>query len=381
MRSQESSIPGTFAAQEVARDDDGLDLAQAFAALRLQWRPWLGATFASAVLAFGATFLVKPEFTSTTTILPPQMQQSAAASALQSLGALSSLAGGAGASLKSPADEYVALMESVTVSDRMIDRFGLMARYDVKYRRDARKKLGDRVQIVVGKKDGLINISVDDFDPVRAAAMANQYVEELRRMTSSLAISEAQQRRQFFEKQMDETKQRLVAAQSALQGSGFDPGAIKAQPAAAVDEYAHLRAQLTASEVRLQSLRESMTENAPAVRAEAASQQALRGKVEQLEQSVVGDKSTQDYVGKLREFKYQESLLDIMVKQYELARIDESREGALIQVVDPALPAELKSKPRRTLIALGSALVVATLLGLWLVMRDSRVRRRSGATE
>jgi hypothetical protein len=50
--------------------------------------------------------------------------------------------------------------------------------------------------------------------------MANQYVEELRYMTGHLAVSEAQQRRVFFEKQMQDTKSRLVAAQLALQDSG-----------------------------------------------------------------------------------------------------------------------------------------------------------------
>ena len=41
-----------------------------------------------------------------------------------------------------------------------------------------------------------------------------------------------------------------------------------------------------------------------------------------------------DYVSKYREFKYQETLFELFARQYELARVDESREGALIQVVD-----------------------------------------------
>jgi uncharacterized protein involved in exopolysaccharide biosynthesis len=68
-----------------------------------------------------------------------------------------------------------------------------------------------------------------------------------------------------------------------------------------------------------------------------------------------------------------------MAKQYEIARVDESREGALIQVVDPAQPAELRSRPRRSLISLGSALAAALLTAIWLIVRDRQRRASIGA--
>lgn len=352
-------------------EEDVIDFAGFLAPLRGRALLLLGVTVLTGALGAAGSFLITPTFTSTTTFLPPRQQQSVAASALSSLGALAGLGG---ASVKSPADEYVGLMQSVTVSDRIIDRFKLAQVYQQKYRSRTRKRLSENVQIVVGKKDGMIAVNVDDVDPARAAAIANQYVEELRYMTSVLAVSEAQQRRMFFEKQMNEVKGRLTSAQAALQDSGFNAGAMKTEPRTAADEYARLRAEMTASDVRLQTLRQSLTESAPEVQQQAATLQALRAKVNQLEKSSLADTSAPDYVSKYREFKYQETLFDLMAKQYELARADESREGALIQVVDPAQPAELKSSPKRAFIAVGTAFLGLVLCAGWLMTRGRKQR-------
>ena len=76
-----------------------------------------------------------------------------------------------------------------------------------------------------------------------------------------------------------------------------------------------------------------------------------------------------DYVSKFREFKYQETLFDLFARQYELARLDESREGALIQVVDVAKPAEHKSKPKRALTAVATTLAALLMLAAFVVVR------------
>ncbi len=366
---------GSFSAvHSELKGDEELDLQELLAPALRRRGLLLGATVIAGALGAAGSFLITPQFTSSTTFLPPQQQQSSAAAALASLGGLAAL--GIGGGVKSPADQYVSLMQSVTVSDRMIDRFHLMNVYESKYRADARKALGVHTQIELGKKDGLITVSVDDSDPRRAADIANQYVEELRRMTSVLAVTEAQQRRAFFEKQMQDAKTKLVAAQSVLQQSGFTSGAIKAEPRAAAEQYAQLRAQATAADVKLQTLRNSLVDTAPEVQQQSALLAALRSKLDQFEASTQSDTSVPDYVSKYREFKYQETLFDLMSKQYELARVDESREGALIQVVDPAQPAERKSKPKRLFIAIGAALAGVLLMAACLILAD---RRRSAS--
>ena len=355
--------------------EDGMDFFELIELLRQHLMLLVGGSLAVGILALGVTYLIKPTFTATTTFLPPQQQQSSAASLLASLGPLAGLAGAAG-NIRTPADQYVALMQSVTVSDRIIDQFKLMEEYDEKYKSDARKELTRNVRIAIGKKDGLITVDVDDKSPERAAAIANRYVDELRRMTSTIAITEAQQRRSFFEQQLEQTKDKLTAAQLALQASGFNPGAIKAEPKAAAEGYARLRAEVTAAEVRLQAMRGSLADDTPEVRQQQATLAALRAQLARLEQSTDGGGGP-DYVGKFREFKYQETLFELFARQYELARADESREGALIQVVDVAQAPQKKSKPRRAVVAAAATLAAAVVLVMVVMIRRSLSQRRA----
>ena len=320
--------------------------------------------------AVGVSFMVAPTFEATTTLLPPQQQQSIASNAIASLGAL---AGISGALPKSPADQYVSLMLSVNATDRVIDKFKLLEIYNVPQRWQARRELLESTIIAVGKKDGLITISVEDTSPQRAAEIANQYVGELRRLTSELAISEAQSRRIFFEGQLETAKQRLTTAQTALQGSGFTVGALKTEPKAAAETYAKLRAELTGAEVRLQAARGAFTDTSAEVRLLLDTVAALRSQLARSEAPREPDGPSADYVGKYREFKYQEALFELLSRQYELAKVDESREGAVIQVVDVARAPERKLRPKRAVWG-GIAAAIAFLVGVTFVIGRRRYR-------
>lgn len=337
--------------------------------LRRAWMISAGALLAGAA-AFAVCTLVPPTFTAKTSFIPPQQSQASAATALASLGPLASLAGAA-SGFRSSNDQFVALMMSVTVSDRIIDQFKLMTVYDEKLRVDTRRELAKNVRFSIGKKDGLLNVEVDDESPQRAADMANRYVDELRRISSTLAVTEAQQRRVFFERQLGASRDRLAHAQQQLQASGYNPGALKAEPKAAAESYARVRAEITAAEMRLQMLRGSLSDETPEVRQQQAALSTLRGQLGRLEQTDAGNVGP-DYVSRYRDFKYQEALFELYARQFELARVDESREGALFQVVDPATPPERKSKPRRTLITAGAALGAALALSVWVALRAAR---------
>ena len=354
-------------ATEAVEEDEGIDLLDLALPLLQHWKLLVAGPLLAGIVALAVTYLIKPTFTSRTVFLPPQQQQSAAASALASLGALSGLVGAA-AGVKSPADQYVALLQSTTVADRLIDEFKLMQVYESKYRFEARKELAANTRVLLGKKDGLITVEVDDIEPERAANIANRHVDELRRMTSQLALTEAQQRRAFFENQLKATRDDLTQAQQQLQASGFNPGALKAEPKAAAEGYARLKAEVTAAEVRLQTLRRNLSETTPEVQQAQTMLGALRAQLGKAEAST--DLSGgPDYISKFREFKYQETLFELFSRQYELARLDESREGALIQVVDVATPAEHKSKPKRAITAVATTLATLLLLAIFVVTR------------
>jgi tyrosine-protein kinase Etk/Wzc len=325
----------------------------------------------AAACVLGVTYLIRPSYTATTRILPPQQQQSAAAGLLASqLGALAGLSGAA-LGIKNPADTYAAMIKSRTVADRLIARFNLRQLYERENGDDARKELASRTKVVVGK-DGLITIDVDDHDPKRAAELANAYVRELHELTQSLAVSEAAQRRVFFERQLKQAKEDLTKAEQELRSSGISEAALKTMPQSAVESVARLKAQVTAQEVKIGAMRGYLTESSPEFRQALQELAALRQQLGKAEQANGGDSrgAGTEYVAKFREFKYQEALFDLMAKQYEMARLDEAREGSIVQVVDVAIPPERKSKPYRALMTAGTAVLAFILLFTYLLLSE-----------
>jgi uncharacterized protein involved in exopolysaccharide biosynthesis len=332
-----------------------------------RWKLILLGSSAAGAVAVAITYAIPPTYTARLSFLPPQQQQSGAVSALASLGSLGSLAGVA-SGIRIPSDQYASLLQSVTVMDALVEKFDLMKVYGEDYRVDARTQLERRVRVGVGKRDGIIVLEVDDGDPTRAASIANAHVQELGRLTSKLALTEAQHRRTFFESQLKETRVRLERAQSDLQASGFGPGALRAEPKAAADSYARLRAELTSAEVRLQSLRRVLADSAPEVLQAQSVQASLREQLARAE-SAMPSQGEPGYIAKYREFKYQETLFEMYARQFELARLDESKEGTLVQVVDPATPPEKRSKPKRRVVLLLAVLGTALSLILFVIGR------------
>jgi len=358
------------AAYEEADEISLLDLLQVIADnLRLL----ILGPLAVGVVALGISYLIKPTFTATTTFLPPQQQQSAAASMLQSLGALGGLAGAAG--IKNPADQYVALTGSRTVKDALIEKFKLTERYEEKLRQDARKELEKNTRISTAK-NGLITVEVDDHEPQIAADMANAYVEELSRLMGRLALTEAQERRAFFEGQLKKAKEGLTTAEAALKATGISESAVKASPGASVGAVASLMAQVAAKEVQISAMRGYLVESAPEFQRAQAELGALRSQLSRSEKDTASNGAGGDYVAKYRDFKYFETLYELMAKQYEIARIDESREGAVVQVVDKAIVPERKSKPKRGLVAAVAAVAAGFILLLFVFIRQALCNAR-----
>jgi len=330
------------------------------------------------LLALGYSFTIAPTFTATTKFMPPQQLASGAAGLLQSLGALGGLAGAA-SGIKNPADQYVAFLKSRSVKDALIDRFQLTERYEQKFRQSTRATL-DAVARASSGKDGLITIEVDDKDPAFAAQLANAHVEELGKLLNRLAVTEAQQRRVFFEKQLTKAKDNLVKAEQALKASGVNSSVLKASPQAAVEGLAKLKAAITAQEIKLGSMRGYLAESAPDFKQAQTELAAMRSQMARAEteepdagvgQSGGQSSGNSDYISKYRDFKYNETLFELFAKQYEIARVDESREGAVIQIVDVALPPELKSKPKKAMIAAVTTLAVGFALLLFVFIRHA----------
>jgi len=334
-------------------------------------------------------FVLPKRYTAEATVLPPQQNSSMAgalASQLGSLGAMASLAS-KDMGLKNPNDMYVAMFSSETVEDAMIRRFGLMQEYRQKYLSLTRKTFERYFTVNGSGKDGLIHISVEDKDPKRAAEMANAWIEEFRRLSQTLAISEASQRRLFFELQMEQAKDNLANAEEALKKTEQKTGVIQmdSQARALIESAVTLRAQIAAKEVQLQGMQTYATNENSGVVEVQRELDGLRAQLAKLGGSEGGaeglivpqgkvPQAGLEYVRKLRDVKYYETIFEIIARQFEMAKLDEAKEGAVVQVVDPALVPDRKSSPKRALIML-VALAIGLFLGVLLALMRAGVDR------
>lgn len=316
------------------------------------------------ILALGISFLIPPTYTAKTQFLPPQQQQSSASALLQSLGAMGGLAGAAAGGIKNPADQYIGFLKSTSIQDSLVQRFKLQDRYEKKLKVDTRKELQDNTKIAAGK-DGIISLEFDDKDPQFAADVANGYVEELRKLMGRLSLTEAQLRRTFFEGKLKEAKEGLAQADQELRATGINASTLKSSPTAAVEVVARVRAGIVAQEVKVAAMRGYLTESAPEVKQAMVELSALRAQLTNAEKAEPQAEGQSNYVERYRNFKYHETLFELFAKQYELARVDEGREGAVVQVVDAAQPPERKAKPKKALIAIMASLIAAFALLLF----------------
>ncbi len=339
---------------------------------------------AAAVLAAVVSVLLPIRYEAKVLLLPPAQNSSIGSSLMNqlgNLGALGSLASLAGGNfgLKNPGDMYVSLLTSRTVEDAMIQRYGLMQEYHAKHMSDARKEFESRTSVTVGTKDGLIRLSVRDRDPKRAADLANGYVEEFRRLSATLAITEAARRRLFFEQQLQDAKNKLTDAENAMTKTEQSTGVLQidSQARALIESSAVLRAQVMAKEVQIEGMRSFATDDNPTLvlaKQELAALQAQLASIAGSQHDTGSDvnlskgrvtESGMEYLRRFRDLKYQETVFELLAKEFEVAKLDEAREGSIIQVVDPAIPPDRRASPHRLLIILGSTVFAFFVAVFW----------------
>ena len=379
----------TEANLDMAPAQDGLDDAGPRVGL-VDLLTWVGESkrliatvgLLAAVASLTYSFTLPLIYTARTSLLPPgSQQQSGSAAALAQLGALGGLAGSLGT--KTPDELYVALLRSDTVQRALIDRFDLKKRYEIESYETLRKVLPSTIRILSDKKSGLITVEVDDQVPQFAADLANAHASEITKVLSKLAVSEAQLRRVFFEQQLSDTKERLVKAELGLRSVQEKSGMIvlDKQAEALIGGAATIRTHIAEREVQMKVLRTGATDQNPEVMRLSSELRALRAELARMESTQGGSAGSAvdmpvgkipeaaiDYVRARRELKLQETLLESMVRQYEIAKLDEAKEGPVLQQVDVALPPDRKSKPARALIVLVStllALLAATVFVVW----------------
>jgi uncharacterized protein involved in exopolysaccharide biosynthesis len=301
-------------------------------------------------------------------LLPPQQSGSAGTAMMAQL----SMAAGAGAapvglSIKNPNDQQIALLKCRPVEEAMVARFHLQALYGKRHVSTARKHWERETKADNGLKDGLIRLEVTDNDPEREAAMANAWVEEYRRFSATLAVTEAQQRRLFYEEQLQAAHEDLDKAENSMQQTKQRTGVIdlEGQDRGMIAAAAELRGQLAAKQIEIRAMRQFAAPGNPDLQRAEQEAAGMEGQLASMDADA--DRKSGDliapvgkvteagvaYARALREVKYRETIQDLLTRQYEGARVDEAREGPLIQVVEPAIPPDQPSFYKRWIV-LGS---------------------------
>jgi tyrosine-protein kinase Etk/Wzc len=359
-------------------------------------------TIAAALVAAVVSMLLPPSYKSTVKLLPPQQAQSSTSMLLSQLGGLAGAAGVTG--LKNPGDVYIGMLKSRTVAERLTNRFSLEKHYQMTSKEKTWALLDANSTIAAGK-DGLISIQVEDKDQKLVAPLANAYVDELVRLTRTLAVTEAAQRRLFFEQELERSKDKLAKAEIALKTAIDQRGVVSVdtESRALLETVARLRAQISAKEIERDSMKAFVTPSHPEYRRVEESLRSSRAELSRLEngnpalvsqEGPPGDAAGTDAnagtntgatagasggvqsIQLIRDVKYYQMLYELLAKQYEAARLDEAKDSSVIQVLDPAIEPETRFKPKRAMLVLASSFLacVASIIGV--LLWSAKQRRR-----
>jgi len=349
-----------------------------------KYKKWIiGVPLVASIAAGALSYSLPNVYKATTKLVPPQQQQSSAMALLSQIGGGASLPG-----MKNSNDLYIGMLKSRTIADRLVSNFQLAKAYEATSLDATRKTLEGNTTIAAGK-DGLISIDVEDLDPKRAANLANAYFSELLRLSKVLAVTEASQRRLFFEQQLETAKNNLAKAEVRLRGQLDASGVVNVDAAslAVIETTGRVRAQISAKEIQLSSMRAFLTPSNPDYRRAEEELNSLRAELSRLENgrkaedqapaSADSRQAGSNNIQLLRDVKYYQMLYELLAKQYEVARLDEAKDPSIVQVLDPAVEPEHKFKPRRAIIVLVTGAVTLAASILWALLMEAKRKSES----
>jgi capsule polysaccharide export protein KpsE/RkpR len=363
--------------------------------VRLLWnsrRLLMRAGLCGLILATAIAFLISKRYRSTAELMPPNQSMGTGA---EMLAALSSQVGGGFAGLaenalgmKTTGALFVGILKSDTVLDQVIRKFDLQKIYGTAYIEDARKVLASKTDISEDHQSGIISISVTDHDPHRAAAMAQEYVNQLNWVVTHLNTSAAHRERVFLDERLKQVKANLEDAEKNFSQFASQKGAIDvpSQGKAMVTAAATLQGQLIAAESELQGLRQIYTDNNVRVRAVQARVDELRDALRNIAGKGADEKSSAEqlypsirelpllgmtYADLLRRTKVQEAIFETLTKQDELAKVEEAKEVPSVKVLDPPEVPQKKSFPPRLLIMFLGTALAGVFCATWILTRSA----------
>ncbi len=363
-------------------------------------RLWDQRKLLSRFMAYGGAFalviaiLIPSRYASTTRLMPPDPP------AGQGMALLAGIAGKMGATLgalggdllgmNTSADLFAGVLQSSTVQNELIAKFGLRRVYGERRLVDARKELGRQTDISIDRKSGILTIQVTDHDPKRATALAQEYVAQLNDVVTQLNTSSAHRERVFLEERLGQVKTELESAEKDFSQFASNNAAldIKEQGKAMVESAAILEGQLIAAQTELQGLRQIYTDQNIRVRTTQARIDELRRQILKMGgktgPDVAGPSKEDDlypsirklpllgvtYADLYRRMKVEETVFETLTQQYEVAKVQEAKEVPSVKVLDPPEIPEKKVFPPRTLLVLLGVMIALAIGTGWTMAKD-----------
>src|SRR5574341_2555807 len=372
--------------------EDEINLLDYWRLLRKRGRMILGLTFVSEFAAgFLSYFIMTKVYQSTASVLAPKESGGGGASLAAALAAsgfgqfLGGLIPGGG----SNRDVFVAILKSRTMAQDLVERFSLREYYKAKYNEDAIRGLQGATDISVSK-EGAISVKVEDKNPKLAADIANAYVTNLDRLFAKLGTTDASRQRAFIAERLDKTEKALRQAEESLRRFQEKNKAVvlTEQSKSAIEAAGRLKGQIVAAEAQLEFIRSFSTENNPQVLAQKRQIEELKRQLAQMQYGRGMDLPPEslnpgeprreflvpftkvpgigmEYIRLMREVKVQETVFNLLTAQFEQAKINEARDMPTVQLLDKAVPAERKSKPK-TVLNMGIAGTLSLFVGIFL---------------
>lgn len=327
----------------------------------LKWRRVIITMVAiSSVLALVVSLLLPKTYMATVTILPPKEDNSIGFSS--SLESITSGLNVLGLGESEELDTYMAILQSRRVRESVIQRFGLQAYFEKETMDETLKSLDSAIDIEITKENSLM-LSVIHKDSIKVAEIANFFIAEMDQINKSLSNDQAKSNRTFIERRLSTNRNDLVAAEELLREYQEEHSTLglSEESRSALLAGAELEARVMALEVQRDVLRKSFGSTHPLLTQMQSEIDASKKRLLILPQLGL------EMARLFREVEIQTRLLAFLLPQYEQAKIQEVRDTPTVQVIDPAVPPQLKYAPKRLFIVLGaffSSLLIGMILTL-----------------
>ena len=355
------------------KEIDIIDLLTALHAGR-----WLiiGGTLAICVLAGGLSFLLPKEYEATVQILPPREKKESFgfSSMLSSLPIPALRLGERG----TPSDISLATIKSTTARRRMIEKFGLMQRYETRTLTDAMEVLADKTTAAM-TEEGMLGVSVLDKDPQMAADMANYYIVLLDSTNKRFAHKTASDRLDFIRGILQEEDKRLDDKMKLLEEFQSEHNAISIDDQARAAILTATSMHTAAMELAIERQRLILSGLGPnhdkvkqlerEINLRQGTIAFLRDGLKPADNTMLQNKAlqlqldenlflplnqipgvAQEYANLEKDVLVQTSLMLVLLQQEAQALIEAKDATSTVQILDPATPPEIKAKPQRVLI-------------------------------